>query len=337
MNGNDRLPLVSIITPAYNRQSLIEETILSVIGQDYPNIEYLVLDDGSSDDTLSVIKKYAKHLRYEAHPNMGETRTVNKGLGMVRGEIIAVVNSDDPLLPGVVRAAVELMVQRPEILVAYPDWYIIDENGFKLGLRVTPEYDYLRMLKRHDCIPGPGAFFRKSVAERLGGRDGQFRYVADFDFWLRAGLLGPFARIPKALATFRWHEGGASSREQGTSMAQEHIRLVEKIYSLPSLPGPVLRVKKEAFSNAYYEAAVSLGTQALDVKKDYFRRAVALYPWKYLFHEKLSLAESLILMLLGGRVYLAARKMRSDLVAAYGRKRRDAVLPHWGQDSIPRT
>ena len=103
MRKNGQLPLVSIITPAYNRQSLIEETILSVIGQDYPNLEYLVLDDGSSDDTLSVIKKYAKHLRYDAHPNMGETRTVNKGFTMARGEILAVVNSDDPLLPGAVR------------------------------------------------------------------------------------------------------------------------------------------------------------------------------------------------------------------------------------------
>jgi GT2 family glycosyltransferase len=230
------------------------------------------------------------------------------------------------------------MVQRPEILVAYPDWYIIDGKGLKLGHRITPEYDYVHMLRRHHCLPGPGAFFRKNVVEWLGGRDDRFRYVADFDFWLRAGLLGPFARIPKTLATFRWHAGGASSREQGASMAEEHIRLVEKIYSMPNLPEPVLRVKKEAFSNAYYEAAVSLGTQVLDVKRDYYRRAVALYPWNYLSHEKLSLAESLILMLLGDRVYLAARKLRSDLVTAYGRKSRDTVLPHHcGQGSFPKT
>jgi glycosyltransferase involved in cell wall biosynthesis len=329
--------LVSIITPAYNRQSLIEETILSVIGQDYPNLEYLVLDDGSSDGTLSVIEKYSEHLKYDTHPNMGETRTVNKGLKLARGEILAIVNSDDPLMPGAVSAAVELMVRRPEIVVAYPDWYIIDGDGHVLGHRVTPEYSYLHMLKRHHCVPGPGVFFRKSVAERLGGRDECFRYVADFDFWLRAGLVGPFARIPKTLATFRWHSGGASSKEQGISMAEEHIRLIEKIYALPNLPASILGVRKEAFSSAYYEAAVSLGTQALDTKRDYFKRAFILYPWTYFSHEKLSLAESLILMVLGSSIYLTARKLWDRLLTALRRKKKPTYLSYQRQDGIPGT
>ena len=337
MSERDQLPLVSIITPAYNRESLIEETILSVIGQDYPNLEYLVLDDGSSDDTLSVIKKYAKPLRYESHPNMGETRTVNKGFAMVQGEIIAVVNSDDPLLPGAVSAAVEVMTRRPEVIVAYPDWYIIDGKGRKLGHRITPEYDYLHMLKRHHCVPGPGVFFKKRLAEQLGGRDESFRYVADFDFWLRAGLIGPFARIPKTLATFRWHSGGASSREQGAAMAEEHIRLVDKIYSMPDLPESVVRVQKEAYSSAYYEAAVSLGAQALDIKKEYYRRAFALYPWKFLSHEKLSLAESLILMLLGGHAYLAARRLGSHFLTVMRRKEKHIPPPQKFQGSFPKT
>ena len=148
------------------------------------------------------------------------------------------------------------MTHRPEILVAYPDWYIIDGKGRRLGHRITPEYDYVHMVKWHECIPGPGAFFRKSVVERLGGRDERFRYVSDFDFWLRAGLLGPFARIPRTLATFRWHSGGASSKEQGTSMAEEHIRLIDKIYSIPALPKEIVAIRAEAYSNAYYEAAV---------------------------------------------------------------------------------
>jgi glycosyltransferase involved in cell wall biosynthesis len=317
--------LVTIITPAYNRESLIEETIRSVIGQDYPNIDYLVLDDGSSDGTLSVVEKYAKHLRFESHQNMGEARTVNKGFAMARGEIIAVVNSDDPLLPGAVSAAVDLMVRRPEILVAYPDWYLIDEESRVLGRRLTPEYDYAHMLSRHHCVPGPGVFFRRSVAERLGGRDEQFKYVSDFDFWLRAGLLGPFARIPKTLATFRWHAGGASSREQGTAMAEEHIRLIEKIYRLPVLPEAVLKTKNEAFSSAYYEAAVALGTQALDVKRNYFRKAMFLCPRRFLAHEKISLAECLILTLFGGNIYLTARKLWDSLLS--GRRKRVRFIP----------
>jgi glycosyltransferase involved in cell wall biosynthesis len=282
MGERDRQPLVSIITPAYNRQSLIEETILSVIGQDYPNVEYLVLDDGSSDGTLSVIKKYENRLKYENHPNIGETRTVNRGFKLVQGDIVGVVNSDDPLLPGAVHAAVELMMRRPEVVVAYPDWEMIDSQGDVIQHVETYEYDYLDMLRWHHCLPGPGTFFRKSVIEKIGGRDEQFRYVADFDFWLRAGLLGPFARIPQTLATFRWHEGGASSNSQGIAMAREHIMLAQKVLSADTLSGEMRHVRKEALSSAYYVAGVVLGDSSAGLKKIFFAKALVLSPRKYL-------------------------------------------------------
>jgi len=285
VNHSKYLPLVSIITPAYNRQSLIEETIVSVIGQDYPNIEYLVLDDGSSDDTLSVIRKYAKHLRYETHPNMGETRTVNKGLGMVRGEIIAVVNSDDPLLPDAVKEIVGTMVKEPDIVVAYPDWEMIDSTGDKIGHRQTFEYSYTDMVRWFHCVPGPGAFFRKPLVRELGGRDEQFRYVADFDFWLRAGLLGPFKRVPKTLATFRYHSDGASSKAQGRLMAEEHIRLAKKFFSMPNLPAQIAAIRREAFGSAYYTAALNLGNASPWLKKFYFMAALSSAPKRYLFEE----------------------------------------------------
>ena len=282
---------------------------MSVIRQDYPHLEYLVLDDGSSDGTLSVIKKYAKNLRYESHQNMGETRTVNKGFTMVRGEIVAIVNSDDPLLPGAVSAAVELMSQRPDILVAYPDWYIIDARGRRIGRKIAPEYDYVRMVSRHDCIPGPGAFFRKSLIEQIGGRDEQFRYVADFDFWLRAGLIGPFARIPEPLATFRWHGGGASNTAKGALMAEEHLRLMDKVFSMPGLTKEIAVVRTEAYSNAYYEAAMVCGDLNLDMKREYFLRALRMAPRSYLLEYTHKLAEPIVLIFLGKSAYTWIKKI----------------------------
>jgi len=103
------LPLVTVVTPVYNREDYLEEVILSVLGQDYPNIEFIVLDDGSTDGTLQVIWKYRERLRWESHANMGQTRTVNKGFSMAKGEIVGVVNSDDPLLPGAIREIVAFM------------------------------------------------------------------------------------------------------------------------------------------------------------------------------------------------------------------------------------
>lgn len=208
-------PLVTVITPAYNRADYLAETIDSVLLQDYPNIEYVVLDDGSTDSTVQVLQRYANRLTWESRQNVGETRTVNRGFERARGEIVGIVNSDDPLLPGAIRMIAQLMQERPELLVVYPDWDMIDADGNRIERITTFEYDYINMLRWHHCIPGPGAFFQRSVVDQLGGRDPEFRYVADFEFWLRAGMLGPFARIPRTLATFRWHPGGASSRDKG--------------------------------------------------------------------------------------------------------------------------
>jgi len=276
-------PLVTIITPAYNRASYLEETIRSVLTQDYPHIEYIVLDDGSTDHTRQALENYTGRLFWESHPNMGETRTVNKGFGLANGEIIAVVNSDDPLLPGAIPAMVRLMQERPELLMVYPDWNMIDAEGRLIEHIATFDYNYVDMLRWHHCIPGPGAFFQRSVVKQLGGRDPQFRYVADFDFWLRAGLLGPAARIPQTLATFRWHPGGASSRDKGVRMAEEHIRLINKIYALSDLPREMLAVKAEAYSSAHYVAGVVCGDNALEERRYHYRRALRYAPLKHLF------------------------------------------------------
>ena len=249
------LPLVSIITPAYNRTSYLEETIESVLNQDYPSIEYIVLDDGSTDNTREVLAKYTGRIIWETHANMGEARTVNKGLAMSRGEIVAVVNSDDPLLPGAVSEAVTYMEAHPDILVAYPDWNYIGPDSKITGHVRVPEYNYLRMLRQHYCAPGPGAFIRRQAFELAGMRDPDFKYVADFEYWLRVGLYGKFARIPRTLATFRVHPDSASVSHKGIAMANEHIRLVEQFYSRPDLPPEVQRVRAEAFSSAHLTAA----------------------------------------------------------------------------------
>jgi len=278
----DSFPLVTVITPAYNRADYLEEVIRSVLAQDYPNLEYIVLNDGSTDGTPEILKRYEGRIVAESHRNMGETGTVNKGFRMAQGEIVGVVNSDDPILPGAVRRSVETLQSDRDFLVAYPDWNMIDARGEILRTVRTHEYAYLDMLRWHHCVPGPGAFFRREVIERLEGRDPQFRYVADFDFWLRAGLLGPFRRIPETLATFRLHTGGATLSGQGARMAEEHICLVKKIFGLPGLPEAVRAVRREAFSSAHYVAGCVVGNDPPLARKRYFLAALLYCPAKHL-------------------------------------------------------
>lgn len=254
-----------------------------MLDQDYPNFEYIVLDDGSTDGTLDVVKKYDGKIRWGTHENMGEARTVNKGLGMAKGEIVGVVNSDDPLLPGAISTVVTYLLAHPDVLVAYPDWVVMDDDGETIQRIATYEYDYVNMIRWHHCMPGPGTFFRRAVIEKLSGRDPNFRFVGDFDFWLRAGLLGPFARVPATLATFRQHRESYSSSQLGQEMAEEHIRLVDKVFAAPNLPVEIRKIEKEAYSSAYYIAGTQLGDGVpSSAKRRYFLRALRYAPRKYL-------------------------------------------------------
>ena len=272
-------PLVTIITPAYNRAPLIAETIESVLGQDYPNIEYIVLDDGSTDGTLGVIKQYDGRLRWESHSNMGESRTVNRGFELSKGTIVGVVNSDDPLLPGAISKAVNTLLAHPGAVVAYPDWQLIDGHGTKLQVIRCRDYvSRADMVRGHYCLPGPGAFFRRTVIEGTGGRDPAFRYVGDFDFWLRAAVFGDFVRIPEVMATFRTHADSASVCSPSEDMAREHLYVIEKIFNDCKEQSELLKIKGESFLNAYHAAICFYGNGSLREKVRYIGKSIKSSP-----------------------------------------------------------
>jgi GT2 family glycosyltransferase len=253
-----RLPLVTIITPTYNRASLLPDTIESILTQDYPNLEYIVLDDGSTDDTQALLRRCGDAIRWEHHPNMGQPRTVNRGLELAQGEIIGLVSSDDPLLPGAISALVDVLQQQPDVLVVYPDWDVIDGGGRYVYHVDTFDYSYVDMVRYHHTYPGPGALFRRSVVERIGGYDPSFRFAPDYDFWLRAGLLGPFRRVPQTLAAYRAHGSAITQAERGVAMARELVRVIDKLYERADLPPDVLAVQMEAYRNAHFHAGIAL-------------------------------------------------------------------------------
>lgn len=248
-------PLVSIVTPAYNAARYIEETAASVLAQYYSNLEYIVVDDGSRDDTAARLRRLDPRIRVLTQDNAGEQRAVNRGVAEARGELLAIVNADDPLLPGLVAAAVEHLGRHPDLAGVYPDWLRIDADGRVLEVVQVAEYDYGRMLRRHLCDIGPGCVFRRSA---LGGeppRDPRYRYSGDFQQWLRLGLHHRFARLPRVLATWRAHGEGASLAGLSPLMAEGKVAVVEDLFARADLPAAVRPWRAEALSAAHFDAA----------------------------------------------------------------------------------
>ena len=230
---------VSIITPSYNRAVLLPETIDSILGQEYPDLEYLVLDDGSTDDTQDVLARYAGRIRVIHHENMGETATVNKGFSLVTGEIVCVVSSDDPLLPGAISHVVAGFGQNPEAVAVYPDWVDIGEHGQFLRAVRLPDYDVKNMLTSLSWGIGPGAFFRRQLIAQIGGRNSSRVYCGDMEFWAIAAMQGRLVHLPRLLATHRTHQDSASVGQLGGNFANEWVETWKDLLRRPELPKDV--------------------------------------------------------------------------------------------------
>lgn len=292
---DDRLPLVTIITPTYNRASFLDETVDSVLTQDYPYIEYIVLDDGSKDNTKQVMEKYRDRVRFESHANIGETLTVNKGFAMAHGEIVCVINSDDPMLRGAIRTGVQALQTNPAALAAYPDWDEIGPDSILIEHKQLPDYDIVNMLIDFNVAMGPGVFIRRSSIERFGMRDPQFKYVGDLEFWFRLALHGKLVHIPKPLATHRVHPAAASATDQGARMADELVGMVHKIYSLDGVPQDIQRIRRQVLSRSHNIATYYCGTD-----RTAFRRHKFWYYWY---------APQKLIVDLFGKIYYPIRKI----------------------------
>ncbi|MGI8421849.1 MAG: glycosyltransferase family 2 protein, partial [Gaiellaceae bacterium] len=199
----DNEPLVSIVTPSFNQGSFIEETILSVAEQDYPRVEHIVVDGGSTDGTLDVLRRHP-HLRWVSEPDGGQADAVNRGFALARGEIFGWLNSDDTYLPGAIAAAVETLRDTGCGLV-HGGWRQIDEHGATIRDVAAVPFDYERQLERANRVAQPGSFFTREAFEAVGGLDTRYRYAMDYELWLRLGRRFEVRHLDRILGTFRYH------------------------------------------------------------------------------------------------------------------------------------
>jgi glycosyltransferase involved in cell wall biosynthesis len=223
----DKKPLVSIVTPSYNQHEFLEETILSVLDQDYPALEYYVIDGGSIDGSIEIIKKYEKKLTgWISEPDQGQTEAINKGFARCSGEVMAWLNSDDVYQPGAIRSAVEFLENNPEIGLVYGDTDLIDGSGRKIGRFNAQQTSYQRLMRGGVYIPQPAAFWRRDVWEKSGPLDPSFYFAMDYDLWVRFSKITTIEYTPQLWASFRIHLEGKTTTSEDRCWPE--MRIVHK-------------------------------------------------------------------------------------------------------------
>ena len=199
--------LVSIVTPSFNQARYLEATLDSVLSQDYPEIEYIVIDGGSSDGSRAILERYSDRLAYwVSEPDKGQTDAINKGFARARGEVLAWLNSDDTYQPGAVRAAVERLRANPAAAMVYAEANYIDEGGRVIGRFPAAQTDYPRLRAGYVHIPQQASFWRAAYWKQVGPLDPSFYFAMDYDLWVRLAALAPLVFVPgETWANFRLH------------------------------------------------------------------------------------------------------------------------------------
>ncbi len=227
-------PLITIVTPSYNQSRYLEQTIRSVLAQDYPSIEYFVIDGGSTDSSVEIIQKHEKQLAgWASEKDKGQAEAINKGFQRAGGEFIAWLNSDDLYQPGAIRTAIETFQKHPEAGLVYGDVLSIDENSRSFNLQTFRPFS-LTDLMAFNIISQPAVFMRRSVLEQAGLLDLSYHLLLDHQLWLRMARLAPMVYIPETLAAARYH-AEAKNLARTADFGREAFRIVDWMRNDPLL------------------------------------------------------------------------------------------------------
>lgn len=245
-----RLPLVTIITPSYNQVAFLENTIQSVLLQDYPYIEYMVVDGGSNDGSVDVICKYAVHLAWwVSERDKGQGEAINKGLDRAQGEVVAWLNSDDIYLPGAISGAVKALQAYPEVGLVFGDALTIDAQGNPLNILTFDDWGLDELLSFR-IICQPAVFMRREILQQAGFLDKSYHFMLDHHLWLRMANLAPLKYVPEIWAAARQHDW-AKNVNQAVGFALETHRLWEWIQKDPKLGSPALQNRRRVEGGVY--------------------------------------------------------------------------------------
>jgi len=225
----EELPQVSIVTPCLNSKRFIERTIESVLAQDYPRIEYIVMDGGSTDGTLEILERYRGRLQFFSAPDKGPTDAVNHGFARSHGPIFAWINADDEYLPGAVSTAVRHLEAHPETDVVYGEGIWTDENGKEISRYPTIAPYRADMFEQECGICQPSVFMRREAFAEAGQLNTSRNFCFDYDLWVRMARSSIFLAIPDVLSTSRMHSG-SGTLAQRRLVFRDNISLLREAY-----------------------------------------------------------------------------------------------------------
>jgi GT2 family glycosyltransferase len=272
------MQLVSIITPSYNQASYLEQTIQSVLGQDYPRVEYLVIDGASTDGSVEIVKKYENRLAYWiSEKDRGQADAINKGLARAKGDILAWLNSDDYYLPNTISAVVKCFEENPDVVMVYGDMLAVNGNGQTINV-IKYKQLALEDLICFQIIGQSSVFFRRSALEKTGLLDTSFHFMLDHHLWIRLAQQGRILHVPQVWSAARYH-AEAKNRARAAEFGREAFRVMEWAKTQPSLGEEFSSVERRAVASANrYDARYLLdGGQPVPALGAWFR-ALFLHP-----------------------------------------------------------
>jgi len=221
-------PSVTVVTPSYNQGGFIRATIESVLGQNYPNLEYIIMDGGSTDETAAVVKDYSSRLTFISEKDRGQSHAINKGFQMAHGSIISWLNSDDLYLPGAIHKAVEAWRSNPAAGAVYGEGYLIDRAGNTTSRFLSTEpFNLWKLVHLSDYVLQQTVYFRKDVLDHVGYLDEDLHYVMDWDILIRIGMQYPLQYIDEYMGCLREYPE-AKSFAGGGRRASEIRRMLRR-------------------------------------------------------------------------------------------------------------
>ena len=318
----DKNPLVSIVTPSYNQAQYLELTMRSVLAQDYPNIEYLVVDGASTDGSLDIIRKYEDQLTWWiSEEDRGQADAINKGFRKAKGKFIAWLNSDDVYARGAVRKAVAALMQDETLGMVFSNVFSIDADNEIFNTMRYADYGLAELLA-FNIIGQPGVFMRRSVLEKAGLMDLNYQYLLDHQLWLRVAEQAPIRHIDDYFAAARFH-AAAKNVAMAAEFGREAFAIVDWMRNQPELAEIFQRDEKKIMAGAYRLSARYLLDGGLNA------RSFAHYMKSLWYHPATALVEKRRILYAFGSMLLPMDRMRDRFINKRSQQVRNEKLAQY--------
>lgn len=282
---SESMPLVSIVTPCFNSARFIAGCIESVLAQDYPMVEHVIQDGGSTDGTVDILRRYHDRVDWVSEADEGQADGLNRALRRCRGDIILVLNADDELLPHAAAWGVGNLARFPQAAVVYGDLYFIDEKGEIICEFLGPEpYDFVKLFCVEQVPPAQAAFIRRAQFEQVGlGADATLPTCPDYEMWVRIGMRFPMIHVPGIIARYRIHAGSEGQQAEVIEEMYRSKRVVmDRVLADPAAPPWLKKLRRRAHAGvATWTADMLVSTGHMGIALKYALKGFLLRPRRY--------------------------------------------------------